>query len=399
LIANAELFEIGDERENLLNAVRFLEEATRSDPQFVLAYCLAARAHDDLYLNIDRSAARRALGDAAVNEALRLQPDLAEAHLAAARHFYSCYRDYEKLRVQIAIIQRALPNNPEALTLAAMADRRQGRWDESTKGLQRVVSLDPRNPEGFTRLFENYMCLRRYREAENVCDRLLDFGADTPGFKVQKASVAFDEKADVTGYRAALEALPPSAKQDMGTTADRVYLAALDHDWTAAKEILRNSPHEELVFFCGTAVPRACVEIWLAMVSGEHPTMEGRFGSARDELKQRLDAAPSDPQLLSALGVVDAALGRKEDGIEEARHAVELQSISQDAMDGPSHVYSLAVVYAQTNEPDLAFRELAFLAGTTSSWTCYGIFKLDPGFDPLRKDPRFRKLLAQLAHE
>jgi hypothetical protein len=102
---------------------------------------------------------------------------------------------------------------------------------------------------------------------------------------------------------------------------------------------------------------------------------------------------------LSALGVVDAALSRKDDAIQEARHAVELQSISQDAMDGPSHVYSLAVVYAQTNEPDLAFQELAILARTTSSWTSYGYFKLDPGFDPLRKDPRFRKLLAQLAHE
>ena len=399
LIANAELFEIGDERENLLNAIRFLEEAARSDSQFVLAYCLAARAHDDLYLNIDRSATRRALGDAAVNEALRLQPDFAEAHLAAARHLYYCYHDYEKVRIQIAIIQRALPNNPEALTLAAMADRRQGRWDESTKGLQRVVSLDPRNPEGFTRLFENYLCLRRYREAEKVCDRLLELGTDTPGFKVQKALLAFNEKADVTGYRAALEALPPSAKQDMGTTADRVYFAALDQDWTAAKEILSNSPHEELIFFCGTAVPRACVEIWLAMVRGEHPTMEGRFGSARDELKRRLDADPSDPRLLSALGVVDAALGRKDDAIQEAKHAVELQSISQDAMDGPSHVYSLAVVYAQTNEPDLAFQQLAILARTTSSWTSYGLFKLDPGFDPLREDPRFRKLLAQLAHE
>jgi hypothetical protein len=170
----------------------------------------------------------------------------------------------------------------------------------------------------------------------------------------------FDEKADVKGYRAALEALPPSAKQDMGTTADRVYVAALDQDWTAAKEILSNSRHEELNFFCGTAVPRACVEIWLAMVRGEHPTMEGRFGSARDELKRRLDADPSDPRLLSALGVVDAALGRKDDAIQEAKHAVGLQSISQDAMDGPGHVYSLAVVYAQTNEPDLAFQQWLF---------------------------------------
>ena len=400
LIANAELFAIGDERENLLSAISFLEQAVRKDSKFVLAYCLVARANDDLYLDIDRSTARRALGYAAVNEALRLKPDLPETRLAVARHLYYCYRDYEKVRAQIAIVQGALPNNSDALTLAAMADRREGRWDESTRGLQRAVSLDPRNPEGFTRLLENYMCLRHYQEANKVCDRLLELGTDTPGFRVRKAFIAFAEKADITGYRAALEALPPSAKHDMGTTAERMYAAALDHDWKAAKEILSNNSNKELIFFCGTAVPPACVEIWLAMVCGDHPTMEGRFGSARDELKQRLDQDQSDPKLLSALGIVDAALGRKDDAIEEARRAVELQPISQDAMDGPSYLFSLAVVYAQTDQPDRAFEQLDILARTPSRWTSYGLFKFEPAFDPLRKDARFDKLLARLVpHE
>jgi len=118
---------------------------------------------------------------------------------------------------------------------------------------------------------------------------------------------------------------------------------------------------------------------------------------ARDELKERLGPHPSDPKLLSALGIVDAALRRKDDAIEEARRAVELRSVSQDAIDGSTYVYSLAVVYAQTSEPDLAFQQLAILAGVNSHWTSYGFFKLEPGFDPLRKDPRFDKLLARLA--
>jgi serine/threonine protein kinase len=400
LIANAELFAIGDERENLFSAISFLEQAVRKDSKFVLAYCLVARANDDLYLDIDRSTARRALGDAAVNEAFRLQPDRPETRLAMARHLYYCYRDYDKVRAQIAIAQGALPNNSDALTLAAMADRREGRWDESTRGLQRAISLDPRNPEGFTRLLENYMCLRHYQEAKKVCDRLLELGTDTPGFRVRKAFIAFAEKADITGYRAALEALPPSAKHDMGNTAERMYVAALDHDWKAAKEILSDNSNKELIFFCGTAVPQACVEIWLAMVCGDHPTMEGRFGSARDELKQRLDQDQSDPKLLSALGIVDAALGRKGDAIEEARRAVELQPISQDAMDGPSYLFSLAVVYAQTDQPDRAFEQLDILARIPSRWTSYGLFKFEPAFDPLRKDARFAKLLSHLVpHE
>jgi TolB-like protein/Tfp pilus assembly protein PilF len=397
LLANAELFSIGDERENLLNAVAFLEEATRKDPRFVLAYCLAARAHDDLYLSFDRSSERRALGDAAIEAATRLQPNLPDVHLAAARHLYHCYRDYEKARLQLAMTERALPNSSDALTLAAMIDRRQGRWDESTKGLERAVSLDPRNLEIITRLFENDLCLRRFREAEDTSDRLVKLGTDKPGLSLKRAACRFAEHADVAGYRTALEALPSTAKLDMGNTTDRIYFAALDHDWATARETLNDTQHQQLLFFFGIEVPRECVEIWLAMAQGEHPKLEGRFELAVAELKQRFDADPSDAKLASALGIIDAALGRKEEAIQEAKRALELEPVTKDAMEGPAHLYSLAVVYAQTGEPDLAFQQLAILAKTPSVWTNYGYFKCECGFDPLRHDPRFAQLLVELA--
>jgi serine/threonine protein kinase/Flp pilus assembly protein TadD len=397
LIANARLFQTGDERENLLTAIRFLEEATHKDPTFALAYCVMAGAHDDLYWSIDRSAARRALGDAAVSQALHLQAGLPEAHLAAAFHIYTCYRDYESVRAHIAIAQRALPNNPDAFALAARVDRRRGQWDESTRGLQKAANLDPRNSEVLALLVENYLNLHRYREADQASDRLIEIAPNEPGFTAQKALCAFVEKGNVTGYRAALEALPSLARLDMWTTAARMYFAALDHDWAAAKEILSNSSNEELIFFSGTAVPRGCVEIWLARACGEHPTLEGRFAAARDQLKQRLDADLNNPNLLSALGIVDAALGRKDDAIQEAKRASEFESISEDAINGPTHVYSLAVVYAWSNEPNLAFEQLGILAKTSNFFASYGYLKLEPGFDPLRKDPRFDKLLAQLA--
>jgi serine/threonine protein kinase/TolB-like protein/Flp pilus assembly protein TadD len=397
LVANAELFSIGDERENYLNGLTFLQEAVRKDARFVLAYCLAARANDDLYMYFDRSMARRALGDAAVQEATKLQPDLPEVRLAAARHLYYCYHDYEKARLQITMAERALPNSSDALMLLAMVDRRQGRWEESTKGLQRAVTLDPRNPETVTRLFENYICLRRFREAENACSRLGELEPDKPDLRVKRALCTFAEKADVTGYRAALEALPTSAKNDMGNTAERIYCAALDHDWTAANEVLSSTSHQELVFFFGVSVPRECVEIWLAMAQGGHPKAEGRFAVAVAELEQRRDRDPNDAKLASALGIIDAALGRKAEAIQEAKRALELEPISKDAMEGAGHIYNLAVVYAQTGEPDLAFEQLAMLAKTPSQFTNYGYFKRECGFDPLRKDPRFDKLLARLA--
>jgi hypothetical protein len=99
---------------------------------------------------------------------------------------------------------------------------------------------------------------------------------------------------------------------------------------------------------------------------------------------------------LSALGVIDAAWGRKQEAIQEARRATEMLPISKDAEGGPSLVTNLALVYAWTNEPALAFQELTVSVNTPGS-LLYGELKLDPAWDPLRKDPRFEKLLAELA--
>src|ERR1700756_5876694 len=95
---------------------------------------------------------RRALGDAAVNEALRLRADLPQVHLAMAAHLYYCYRDFERARVQIAIAAKALSNNSYLLELTALIDRVQGRWEESVTGLERAVILDPRNRETLVNL-------------------------------------------------------------------------------------------------------------------------------------------------------------------------------------------------------------------------------------------------------
>lgn len=151
------------EKETYSKVINLLDEATQKDPKFALAYCLLAKAHDILYSDrIDHTPERRALGDAAVKEALRLRPDLAEVHLAIALHLFSCYRDFERASVQIAIAAQALSNNPDVLQLTALIDRVQGRWKKANAGLERAMSLDPRNPELLGNLAENYSCLRRY---------------------------------------------------------------------------------------------------------------------------------------------------------------------------------------------------------------------------------------------
>jgi hypothetical protein len=187
---------------------------------------------------------------------------------------------------------------------------------------------------------------------------------------------------------------------DVNIASQRFNAAVLARDWTSAKEALGTSLNGEFYLCDGWGlVPRGCVEAWLALVKGDRPTMEAGFGVAREQLHRKVELHLEDTLLLSALGLIDAALGRKQEAIQEARRAVEILPIAKDAMSGPLLMTNLAIVYARTEEPDLAFQQLAISVKTPGGIT-YGELKLDPTWDPIRHDPRFDELLAQLApHE
>ena len=108
----------------------------------------------------------------------------------------------------------------------------------------------------------------------------------------------------------------------------------------------------------GALVPRVCLEIPIAKYQGEHPEMNAEFLAARNQVLRKVEEHPEDPTLLSALGKIDAYLGRKQEALQEAKRAVEMLPVSKDALDGPALVDNLATVYAWTNEPDLAFQAL-----------------------------------------
>ncbi len=386
----------GSEKEAYSRAINLLEEATGKDRKFALAYCMIAKAHDYLYFDgVDHTPERRALGDAAVDEALLLRPDIAEVHLAAAFHLFYCYRDFERARVQIAIAAETLPNHPDLLQLLALIDQVQGRWEMSTAGLERAATLDPRNPEILNSLTFNYFFRRRYRDYERISERLVELEPDQPLFRLYKAQSAFAEKADLKGIRAAYEALPNSMKDDAFFTTMRIYYAMCARDFAAAGEIVTKSPNEE-IFFVGAVVPRRIVTLWLELVQGNHPTM-GEFGAAREQLHRKVEADRTDPFLILALAFADVALGRNEESIQEGRRAMEMRPISEDAVDGPNIATDVAMVYTWANQSDSAFEQLSILIKMPSSLLTYGDLKTDPSWDPLRKDPRFEKLLTELA--
>jgi serine/threonine protein kinase/Flp pilus assembly protein TadD len=399
LIANTDLNAFNFEKP-LLDSIDLLNQAIHLDPNFVLAYCSAVRAHDLLYVSFDPSQARRALADAAIATALRLQPDLADVHLTYAYHLYFCYRDYERASVRLAMAKPGLPNSTDAMELPAFIDRRQGRFEKAIQGFTAAVQLDPRNANPILDLAYTLYAVRRFRDAAVAYDKLIALVPGEPAYKIEKESmVTFMETGDEDGLRKAISQTPTSGAPDRGALSLNLSLALYDRDWARAKQLveqLQNAGGEDNADFsyAPVPVPAGCYSILLARLQNEE--LKPEFEESRGLLSKKSQAAPNNALLLSALAVVDALLKRNEEAVAEGQKAVEILPVSKDALDGPTVLINLAVVYAWTGQTDRAFNVLA-TAAKTPHGIYYGQLKKSPLWDPLRKDPRFDELLAQLA--
>ena len=154
--------------QDAVRGIEFLNEAIARDPAFLLAYCKLAQAHDFLYFQGDRTPERLARAESAVQCALRLGPDSGEAHLSYALHLYWGHYDYDRARAELAIASHTLPNNSRIAKLAGLIDRRQGRWSEAVRELERSAELDPRNPVPLSALGATYYLMRDYEQAANT---------------------------------------------------------------------------------------------------------------------------------------------------------------------------------------------------------------------------------------
>jgi TolB-like protein/Flp pilus assembly protein TadD len=390
----------GSDEKPLIAAIGFLEQAIRLDPKFTFAYCALAEAHDLLYFFFDPATEQRALGDAAIKSALDLQPDLPEVHLAYAYHLYRGYRDYERARTELAIARRGLPNDSEAIGLEALIDRRQGQFEKATQGFRDAIARDPRNAVFIEDLALTLSVVHHFRAAEQMFDRLIELRPDQPMLKVQKALIAnYSKTGDDAAVHSAIDALPASMADDRSVLTLRLLFALVDRDWPFAKQMIEKMKggEDDGSFAYGKAnVPIGSYSILLARLQGEQPGVNARFAETRQQLNQAVRKASGNAQLLSQLAVLDALLNNKEQAISEANHAIELLPISKDALNGPGMEINLALVYAWTNELDLAFEKLSSLAKLRDGFF-YGELKRDPEWEPLRQDPRYEKLLAEFA--
>jgi TolB-like protein/Tfp pilus assembly protein PilF len=379
----------------LFQAADLLNQAVTRDPSFFQAFCELARVHDRLYVRgYDHTAARLALAEAAVQTASRLRPDAGETHLARAENLYAGYLDYDGALAELQVARQSLPNDARVFQLMGRVQRLQGRWDESTRNLERALELSPRDLEMVRQIVISYDLLGRSAEEASLLDRALAIEPNHVEMKVLRASLDLGLKADTKPLHHVIDEIRARNPESVRGIASQWLVCALaERDAASATTALiagGESPFSDM------PTNRPFVEGLIARMTKDDQKARAAFAAARAEQEKVVQSQPNFGPPWCVLGLIDAALGRKEEALREGRRAVELNPVEKDAMRNPMMVEFLAMIAAWTGDKGLACEQLA-IAVRPPSWIGYGDLKLLPWWDPLRGDPRFEKIVASLA--
>jgi TolB-like protein/class 3 adenylate cyclase/Flp pilus assembly protein TadD len=387
-----------DAKQALLTAVSLLDEALGRDPQYLRASGLLVTSHIDLYWQgFDHTPARLALARQAIEHAAKFHPDAGEVHLMRADYAYKAFRDYAQARAEVELARRTLPNNSLICIYAAAMDRRQGRWAESIKNWERGIELDPRNFRYLVETGFTYQAMRRFTEAGRCFERALSIKPQEHFTRTQLAQLPFLARAEVQAWRAQLRAILDNDPNSTTEIANGLFDCAMaEHDRDLVTRALQSIRPEGLRDTYNNSLWARDWFIGLAARTfGDTAQAKAAFTSARAIELENVAKQPDYAPAWSRLGLIDAGLSRKEEAIQEGRRACALLPITKDAVDGPSYVTNLAMIYAWVGDKDRAIEELSRSAQVPGGVT-YGELKLYPQWDSLRGDPRFEKIVASL---
>ncbi len=380
----------------LLQAVQLLDQAIARDPNFYLAYCQLGAAHNYLYFfGLDHTPARLAQAEAALNTITRLRPEAGETHLAKATFLYRCYLDYDHARAELALARSALPSNSETFELTGYIDRREGLWTESARSLQKAFELDPRNSFLLQQIASSYQELRQYKAMAAALDRSLTLVPRDLDTRITRAFVDVEWRADTRPLHDTIQNLlreNPTSATDM---ADQwLYVSLCERDPAAAAQALAAIPASGIS--SDLNFPHQWCEALVARLKGDESGAHGAFLAARAETEKIVREQPNYGPALCVLGLIDAALGRKEEAMSEGRRAVEMLPTTKDSIDGAEIMKYLCLIYTWCGEKDRALEQIAATLRIPSTLS-YGNLKLHPNWDSLRGDSRFEKIVADLA--
>jgi TolB-like protein len=387
---------------SLNRAVELLEKATRRDPSFALAYCELAKTQGHLYMKMTSDPKDLELAKKAADAAVRVRPDLGEPHLALARYYFNASfatsgapinaANFDRAREELTIARRKLPNNSEALFIAARIDRHQN-LDSALANFQKANDLDPRNGEFAFWLGQTYFELRRYYEWEQLIKKHAASGTfGGPWIQMWLAEIKLAQ-GDPVAAQSLLEEVPLEFSPIEWIWRIRFTAALYLRDYDAANRVIAATPAKFAYVHDPGQRPESWADGQVARARGDKEKALAVFAAARKKMDTTWGDKPKDADYLERVARLDAALGRKEDAIREALRAVELMPSAKSSLYGPRAVTNLALVYAWTGERDRALEQLETVVKIPAGPT-YGDLRFNPCWDSLRDDKRFDKIVA-----
>ena len=380
--------------ESARRAETTLAAAVDVDPQFAAAWAALTQARAWQIRNgmsTDTTGAREAL-----DRAEALAPEARETIVANGVYLYYAKADFAAADDRFREALSRWPDDPVLLGWRSLVLRRQGRWEESLELGERAQAIDPRNPDVLSYLGETLQNLRRYEEGERIWDQVLALNPQDVTARYWKTLYIIEGRGDIPRARRFLDA----SADVLGPAAHASFLALLsmyERDYEAGIAALEGTPVEP---DNPTDAPAL-----LALLSH----LAGREDDARvwaDSLQRVADReiaeaeAGLDPfgqraRAYANRGIANALSGRRDEAVRDARRALELLPISQDAVDAPQWHIQTVTAFLLAGDYDAAFRLLDALASVPSPLSAASL-RLNPVYDSIRDDPRYAGLLEKL---
>jgi TolB-like protein/Tfp pilus assembly protein PilF len=376
-----------------VQADRNYQRAVELDPDFALAWARMAILRSFLNFNaIDLNTYTPDSVKQASDRAMALASDAGESWIALGSYRYRILRDFNGALAAYDEAQKRLPNSALVYQSRGFVLRRLGRWQEAEASFKKAIDLDPLDVQLLDTMGnEFYLYLRRYDDAIATIDRALQVAPESSGEHANKA-VVLQAAGRIEEARQELAQVPDDVLDDW-VVAARVTQAMYERRFTDAIDITQRkinslAPNQPLDSFAKTfLVQMGQCQDWL----GQHDAARQSFERAVREMKPTPNAVvrPDANGTPNTLASAYAGVGDKQKASEQAEQAIK--DYEGDAVNQPQSELVRAQIQAQFGDIDSAIAALPRLLEVPAG-TSVADLKLNPLWDPLRKDPRFQKL-------
>jgi len=379
------------EAKELQYAEEFFNRAIAADPEFAAAHAALSENHSLIFhIKYDRAPQRLASSNASARRALEIDPNLPEGHRALGHYYYWGQKNFEQALAEFSLAIAGRPNDPQIIASIGYVLRRQGRWQEALDALQRVAEINPRNDTNFLDIASTCARMRLWTVGIEHSRRAIELDPDAIHPYVFHARILRARDGAVERAREVLDEMP---NKDPAEQAIYWYEQAMyERDFDGAVEAmslvdgLKSDPIGEEFY------TRSLAECECRILDGTGGPNTSACASAVENMERERENSPGDPAIHAALGWAYALVGEKEGAIEAGERAVELLPVTADAMAGHSFMVRLAKIYAWVDEPYRAVKTIE-KSLRTPGWITVATLNLDPDWDPIRDDPRFKELL------